>query len=548
MNTMGNSQYAQRTRQAGTVLLVAVVLLLLASLMVFFAVRVTTFEQRTSGNDLRAKLVQQVADSALTQAAENVLANSAMLGLGTGNWSRCEVADTTFPCGVVGTPGATDITGRRATMFRFNAGTVDVFGDGTVDAMDQRMLPLDRRMTSVNNTSATATDGFAVNYGVGALLCRLAPAPVGTPATCSINAGDTIAVNALTMVAVAAIPGEGARATATKTFATNTTFPFGPNQPPIMASGSATLRGGLQVVTSPNGAGPGVPVSIWTRTRLDAGGTPDTCYQDEFFRSGTPVLYPSGAPREEQILRCDDCDCGLGQLTTGHGNSCSGGMDIVAAGSDCGPNRPLQPNEFPCDMFKHVFGVAAWRDTNADNFCETRIMVDDPANPTGPQIGADEKFLAEKADWIISATTSGFGARFAGDPRVIACNDLPGKAGLVWVRTGECGDGKTIGSPAAPVLLVHDGTPSMQNLKLFGLFFGRSVNSPLSSTTGGDAEFRINAGSAVYGAIIVQGIVDKANGHAIVVYDPKVLGNLSNSLSDPDVVGLPGSWSDLVRY
>ena len=535
-------------KQRGSALAVAIVLLVLVSVMALFAVRVGTFEQRTSGNDLRAKMVQQVADSALTQGAERVLANRTMLDLASGNWELCGATDTTFPCGSV--PAA-----RRATMYRYRAGTVDMISPAGVDAFDQRMIPLDRRVARVNDSSAVATDGFAVQYGVGAVMCRLVPAPVGTPASCSTNAADVINVHAVTMVAVAEIPGEGARATAAKAFATNTNFPLGANTPPVLASGSAVLRGGLQVVTSPNAAGPGVPVSIWSRIGIDTNGTPDTCYADEFFRSDSPTMYPSGAPADQQTMVCDDCDCGLGALTRGQGNSCVGGMDVVTVGAECTPNRPLRPEDFPCDLFAQVFPVRAWRDTNNDHFCETRITVTDPTN-SAAQIGADEAYLAEKADWIVTATTAGtFGARFAGDNRVIACNQatLNGKSGIIWVRTGTCGDGLTIGSPGAPVLLVHDGIDgsaiSFQNLRLFGLLFGRSVGpGPLNAGTGGNVEFRINAGSAIYGAVVIQGNVTKANGNAVIVHDSKVLGNLVNNLSDPDLLGLPGSWTDSKRY
>jgi hypothetical protein len=547
---LARTRIAAVRRQRGSALAVAIVLLVLVSVMALFAIRVGTFEQRTSGNDLRAKMVQQVADSALTQGAERVLSNRDMLGLNTGNWQLCAADDTTFPCGSV--PVA-----RRPTMYRFVGGTTDVLSPSGVDAFDQRMVPLDRRVARVNDSSATATDGFPVQYGVGAVMCRLVPATLGTPASCSTNAADVINVHAVTLVAVAEIPGEGARATATKTFATNSTFPLGANTPPILASGSAVLRGGMQVVTSPNAAGPGVPVSIWSRNGIDGNGTPDTCYADEFFRSGNPTMYPPSAPTEDQIMRCDDCDCGLGQLTRGQGNSCTGGMDVVTIGAECTPNRPLRPEEFPCDLFLQVFGVRAWRDATSppDYFCETRVTVTDPTD-SSQQIGADEAYLAEKADWIVTNTT-GFGARFAGDSRVIPCSQdaFNGKSGLIWVRTGSCGDGMTIGSPAGPVLLVHDalpgnpGGPSFQNLVLFGLLFGRSIGpGPLDPATGGNVAFKINAGSAIYGAAVVQGSVTRANGTAVIVYDSKVLGNLVNDLSDPDLLGIPGSWTDAKRY
>ena len=192
------------------------------------------------------------------------------------------------------------------------------------------------------------------------------------------------------------------------------------------------------------------------------------------------------------------------------------------------------------------------------------------------QIGVDEAYLADKASWIVT-DLNGFGARFAGDARVIACNAVPGKSGIVWVRTGQCGDNMTIGSPVAPVLYVHDGngnsSPSLQNLVLFGLMFVRSTypypacTAPsagaacatqpwaapnslfrLNATTGGTPEFKLNGRSVIYGSAVVQGLFNKGNGTSAVVYNEKVLGNLGNVVGQPDVFPLPGAWTDRVQY
>ena len=59
-----------RSRQSGTVLLVALVLLLLAGLLTLFALRVGVFEQRSTGNDVRAKVAGEVAEAGLAQGFE----------------------------------------------------------------------------------------------------------------------------------------------------------------------------------------------------------------------------------------------------------------------------------------------------------------------------------------------------------------------------------------------------------------------------------------------------------------------------------------------
>jgi len=56
-----------RRHQSGAVLVVALVLLLLAAVMTAFAMNVGVFEQRSTGNDLRAREVNDVAEAGLAQ-------------------------------------------------------------------------------------------------------------------------------------------------------------------------------------------------------------------------------------------------------------------------------------------------------------------------------------------------------------------------------------------------------------------------------------------------------------------------------------------------
>jgi hypothetical protein len=545
--------------QRGSVLLIAILLLLLASIVGVLTLNVGTLEQRSSGADMRAKAVQQLADTALSQGIEVINANKNLL-TNQAVWAPCAANDVTFPCGSV-EPGVA-VSARRGTMLRFTGGTGDNDNDGTPDtAFDQRMLPLPAtaalgRVMRVNNTTATANDGFQATYGAGAVLCRLLPAAAGVAPACTQNWNEPVRMTAVTVVGVAGLTNEGARATVSKTISTYPNLGLGSSQPPLMASGTIDITGTMQLVTNPNGGGTGVPVSVWTRRNVDASGTPDTCYADEFFRLGAksnspPSWYPSGETRANQTLTCDDCSCPSGgTLSSVSGSACGEGPDILDVDSNaCGVARDTVPTEFPCDTFRHIFGIPAWRDTDSDNFCETRITVEDMLRG-GVWIGADENYLRENADWIIkSGTDAAFENTF--DPaKVVAAAAIgPSTSGIVWDRTGGVCDNRTIGSPAAPVILVADGAVSCQNLKLFGVLFVRSTGpGPLNVNTGGNATFRLNAGSVIYGAAMVQGVVDKANGTAAIVHDAKVLSNLINDPDGPRLVGLPGSWSDAVRY
>lgn len=179
-----------RSAQAGSVLLVVIVLLLLASLISLFAVKVGIFNQRTSGNEVRAKLVQGVASAALAQGAELIAANVDLFSDDSlTSWELCTADDESFPCGAM--PAA-----RRATVYRYDAGGsgVSLFGDADVD---NRLLPLqsDQLIDAVGN-------GQDVTYGVGALLCRVDPDSSGAAATCSTDQSEGVFVYAASLVAV----------------------------------------------------------------------------------------------------------------------------------------------------------------------------------------------------------------------------------------------------------------------------------------------------------------------------------------------------------
>ncbi|MEO5624090.1 MAG: hypothetical protein ABIQ78_11800, partial [Dokdonella sp.] len=98
-----------------------------------------------------------------------------------------------------------------------------------------------------------------------------------------------------------------------------------------------------------------------------------------------------------------------------------------------------------------------------------------------------------------------------------------------------------------PVLLVEDGSTSIQG-RMFGLLFVRSTTSPLDPATGGNGDLSMNAGAAVYGSVVVQGTVTKANGTAAVIYSAAVLNNLGKEKAFNPFSPVPASWTDRFSY
>ncbi len=560
-----HSHHPNRTpsKQSGAVLLVAVVLLLLAGLMTLFALNVGMFEQRSTANDLRGKMVNDVAEGGLSHGFEFLMRQNRGWMDTTTRWELCQPTDTKFPCGAIPQfePGTT--TPRRATMYRYKgtAGSIANISDD----LDKYMLPL-------ANTISTVAGGFNVAYGVAPVLCfvkkPLVSDPVDTPVRCTTTIAKATKQRIATFVSVASIPGEAARTTLTQAVGQYALLDNLLGKPPITAAGSVDLTGTLQIVTNPDGGGPGVPVSVWTRRNIQKTGTPNTCYADEFFRYGAKG-GPGGTPAlVDGILTCNACGCDSDKSLSydDSGNSQDEGMDILdidgnTAGTPIAKqiNYDVVPSEFPCDLFEYTFGVKSWSDGGLpdppydDYFCEKKITA--AYTPSWNQavtrtIGVDEAYLYKNAKYIMSNGLADALAILPGSGKTTGFTyPSASMSGMVWCQTG-CGIGpaQTLGSPSKPVILVADGDTLIQGT-VFGLVFIRSTGTAdLSATSGGNAPLRLNGKAAIYGAVVVQGLIEKANGTAAVIHSTEVLEGLGNSDDNIKNVALPGAWTDLKSY
>jgi hypothetical protein len=581
------SPRSPRSVQSGAVLLVTVVLLLLAGIMTLFAVNVGIFEQRSTGNDMRAKAVNEVAEAGLAQGFEYLMhQHPDMLG-NAALWERCTAGDVTFPCGAISDAtfdddgdADTPEVSRRSTMYRLRADAANTIPD--IDsALSQYMLPL-----ASSSKLDAAANGSPVAYGVAPVLCMVQrPAnPGATGIACGDGTGiGATALRIATFVSVARMPGENASATLVQTVGQ---YPkLGDdilNRPPITTSGTAGVTGTLQVVTNPNAGGPGVPVSVWTRVNVDKTGTTNTCYADEFFRytqgSATPVPY-------QGTIRCDDCKCDANGAPPTLSYDSSGslqaeGIDIldVDAGTDSstgyhagghvGVNYNVRSDavsyplcEFPPDMFKYVFGIATWEDTDHDCFAETKlssVFYQNPDNAAaGAVVGRDEAYLYKIADKVIPKTANASLLK-VGQAGTTALLRSAASSGVIWCQQQVAGDcdiasGMQVGTPSAPVILILDGPVSIQGT-IFGFVFIRDTGSSLHPATGSsmpgtcpnDCMLQMNAGAAIYGALVLQGQM-KSNGTSAVIYDAMVLGTVG---SEAGLVyaTLPGAWTDQRSY
>jgi len=575
--------------QSGSALFVAVMMLLLAGVLTLGALNVGLFEQRSTGNDVRERAVTEVAEAGLAQGFEYLMRQHADLLKDPSRWERCP-ADDTFPCGAITAAtfdhdgdAATPEVSRRTSMYRLKADVTHTIPN--IDAaLSKFMLPLAAKI-------ATLPNGWTAAYGVAPVLCfaERAESPTAAGIPCG-NGGSGPAATGLTIatfVSVAKLPGEGGSKTLVQTIGQ---YPkLGDDiltLPPIMASGSAGVTGTLQVVTNPNAGGAGVPVSVWSRVDVAKTGTTNTCYSDEFFR-----YTPGGANPEpyQGTIRCDDCRCdakGAPQTLSydSSGNIQVEGIDVLDVdsgtnsttgyhqGGHIGVNFNVRADalshaagvcEFPVDMFKYVFGTATWDDTDSDCFAETKLDPVPYQNPDNPAasalVGPDEAYLYQNADKIIARPENAALLKTgqAGTPVLLSSAS---SSGIIWCQQHteapnrcDIGANSQVGTPTAPVILVLDGPVSIQGT-VFGLVFIRDTGAALNPATGSslpgacpnDCILTMNAGAAVYGALVMQGQM-KANGTSAVIYDGNVLRTVIEQ-TGPAYAALPGAWTDKRSY
>src|SRR4029453_14730477 len=138
----------------------------------------------------------------------------------------------------------------------------------------------------------------------------------------------------------------------------------------------------------------------------------------------------------QNTIRCDDCRCDVNGAPNALSFDSSGvprcvnpthdfeGIDVLdvdagtnsTAGYNTGGHEGANYNVrsdaqsypvggFPPDVFKFVFGTAAWEDTNNDCFAETKaasVIYQNPDNAAGiASVGPDEAYLYKNADKII---------------------------------------------------------------------------------------------------------------------------------------------------
>jgi len=471
-----------------------VLILVLLTLMMFFAIRVGVFEQRVSSNEMRQKLAFHAAESGIHHAKEYLRKHSVLVAssvvdkLPNGSdgwlaetsekrWKKCSEAGLDLVNG----SGSHPCFGESVPAVRANTYYYSVGDDPAPDP-----LPVD---------TGAILPGTNEEVTVEALLCIFdvdenAAVPVQgcstDPATAVGVADGTYWMATLLARGGADCNGDDCLAEAmVSEQVSNFGASGGGNSPavPLTTRSSFPPSGSAEIVPNPNAGGIGVPISVWMPVDKSCSGSSAlidpssgswaTCEMHEWY--GTDALP-------------DDYAC-PGTCSCAETESIS----YTKATTDVLGIDLVQDPDFPCDLFQFYFGVSR----------------------------TDYQLVKGYSQVISDCTTLG-----------------PNSFGIYWVSGPSCrvNSGAQIGSPEAPVMLISAAGLTRFNggAKLYGTLFITDVEDP-------DAELQSNGTNTIYGSAIVDGILGSYQGTFQVVWNENTARKAG---SDGGLGSIIGGWSD----
>jgi len=493
---------SSRCRQRGVITtFTGVLILVLLTLMMFFAMRVGVFEQRVSANESRQKLAFHAAESGIEHAKEFFLGNTILIASdapdllpnGTDGWlaetnekrwQQCSEAGLDLLNGSGSHPCFGEaIPQERANVYYYVA--PETIEPGVAVADRSRDVP-------VGTTGILP--GTTEKVTVEALLCVLELDPDEDIPVQGCSTDRDIADGSYYMITLLA-RGEAdcqGEADADPCFAealvseqvSNFGATAGGNSPdvPLTTKSSFPPSGTAEVVPNPNAGGVGVPISVWMNKNSSCGGSEinpssgswSTCEMHEWY----------GIDIKPDDMACPDSNCSCLEdesISYTHAGFDRLGIDLV------------EDTNFPCDLFEFYFGVPR----------------------------ANYEVVKSYAKLIAD------------------CDSLDENSfGIYWVTGSSCfiNSGATIGSKDNPVLLVSAASLTRLNggAKFYGVIFVTDVEKP-------EAELQSLGTNTVYGSVINDGLLGAYQGTFQVVWADDVSEKAANS----DGLGsVPGGWSD----
>jgi len=476
-------------RQKGAITMFsAVLILVLLTAMVAYAVQIGVIEQRKSGNELRNKLAFHKADAAIQQAKLFFRANSALVASsdptllpdGTPGWLSAGAGLRWHPCSTVsGTAGSHPCFGEPDSALRQNSYFYAVDDDGDGDMVSDSEESEWRLPLNPDALSASTTE-TAVQY---ALLCMLEFVPDTEPPEvqgCTTDPAvqdEKYYVLTLLSRGDADCQSDGTACTAEalvseKVGAFGLVKDKGEPAAPLVSRSTFPPTGTAELVPNPNGSGNGVPLSAWLNTNTScagqtpvdpSGGSWATCERHEWYGQDS---LPSDSKCPQSNCSCPKDRKRISFAESGEQQI---GIDLVA------------DDEFPCDLFEYVFGVPRSR------------------------------YAEIKANFTV-----------INDCGVLNENSF----GLYWFSGNTCqiNGNVQVGSAKAPVFLVSAGGNTRFNggASLFGLLFVTDVENS-------SAQFNAVGNMTIYGAGIIDGTLGQYQGTFQLVYLESVIEKATGS-------------------
>lgn len=515
-----------RSRQAGGLtIFTAIFVLILMTLMLFYAARVGLLEQRVSANDMRQKLAFQAAEAGMDYAVEYFRAANARVISASDNatpdgdpdwkpgdtvtyragwfsagnilWTECppltDPPDETHPCGG-------EISSGGLNSYYYD--DPDTATSGAFDA-----LPLD--------VNVLADLPLGTQVRVTAVIC---PRTLDNPAcdkTLIPDPGDPAVgqvVFGLMLLAYGYsdcnddnadgdidLPDEcRGRANVTRPFGSVEVFKGSPTVP-LVSKNMLPTGGTAEVVPNPDGGGEGVPLSVWANAKtseciprnpdgsevttdpVELTGNFLTCEMQEWY----------GVDSQPADAKCNQPQCAC-DYPGPEPISYRQPPDPPVFGIDI-----MLDDQFPCDLFEFYFGYprAEYQAVKAN-----ATVIDDCA--------------------VLNEQSYGF-YWFSGD-------------------TCTLGDVGTINNTVVLISAAEKLTTIGGNASFFGILYIADVED---TTDPPDAAFKPAGTAIVYGAVIVDVLFDMSSLKAAfaVVYNEAGLANAGGS---GGLGGLAGGWRD----
>jgi Tfp pilus assembly protein PilX len=591
-SSLASLRQVPRSQRGVATLVTTLVILFILTLIVLSSSNVALFEQKTATNENRQRLADQAAEYALRLGGEFMKANivnlasaetNGWLAAGTSKWALCANVSSmsdTHPCKSEPNPA------RRNQLYFYCTANCTNTNSTSIN------VPFNV-VTGAGVTQIGGTAAFPVQSTVNALLCRLD--------TTNIDAGDEDGDGnvteilpscratpdpksanriAITLVANSRLTGEGAVGSVKETWANFDTFSTAAAVP-LVASGTVDITGNVTIVTAPNGAGQGVPASIWTPVDADVDCTSvaanlpggscasvSSCQLGEFLQDTPEANLKTVCPFTNNACGCDSPSAGgtptpeevfannpdmLSGKVSGANPKCCENMDIL----DRDGNRGKTPNGNAKDItFYPGAGIDDFNAQNDDSLFEWIFNVSNESNTTRPAAGStacDPVGACVTGNTLTNCSPVANCAKNALldasilNANSVTCDQLialgAAASGLYYVNDyathGQCSLPDQVGSPTSSAIVVVDQEATINNTKFFGLLFVRSDAK--------NAELHFTGNADIYGALVVEGTAT-GHGNVNIVYLDTSTSTTGKKLPEGTRLGrVSGSWLDGAR-